>query len=70
MIRFLSDYHKGQPYTSDEKVKDFIKWMKTQHEADVKRKITIGGYHPYPQTPATFAKYCSDNKGLFSNYTF
>ncbi|XP_073455399.1 RPA-related protein RADX isoform X1 [Aquarana catesbeiana] len=59
---FISNYHKGQPYTSDEKVKDFIKWMKTQNEADFQRKITIGGYHPYPQTPATFDKYCSDNK--------
>ncbi|KAM5145356.1 RPA-related protein RADX isoform 2-T2 [Mantella aurantiaca] len=59
---FISKYHKGQTYTSDEKVKDFIKWMRTQHEADVKKKITIGGYHPYPQTPETFAKYCSCHK--------
>ncbi|XP_018413982.1 PREDICTED: uncharacterized protein CXorf57 homolog [Nanorana parkeri] len=59
---FITEYHKGQPYTSDQKVKDFVDWMKTQDEADFQRKITIGGYHPYPQTPATFAKYCSDNK--------
>ncbi|XP_063793431.1 RPA-related protein RADX isoform X2 [Pseudophryne corroboree] len=59
---YISGYHKGQLYTSDEKVKAFINWMKTQNESDVKRKVTIGGYHPYPQTPATFTKYCNDTK--------
>ncbi|XP_075040368.1 RPA-related protein RADX [Mixophyes fleayi] len=59
---YTSGYHKGKLYTSDEKVRDFINWMRTQNEADVKRKVTIGGYHLYPQPPATFAKYCNDIK--------
>ncbi|XP_056395163.1 RPA-related protein RADX isoform X2 [Hyla sarda] len=59
---FINGYHKGQPYTSDEKVKSYIKWMKTQHEAEIGKKMTIGGYHPYPPTPSTFAKFCNDRK--------
>ncbi|XP_072287490.1 RPA-related protein RADX isoform X2 [Pyxicephalus adspersus] len=59
---FKNDYHKRQPYRTDEKVQDFIKWSKTHREADYRGIVTIGGYHPYPQTPTTFAKYCGDNK--------
>ncbi|XP_075691981.1 RPA-related protein RADX isoform X2 [Rhinoderma darwinii] len=59
---FITGHHKGQPYTSDEKVKNFIKWMKTQNEAEIKKKTKIGGYHPYPQTPSTFAKFCNERK--------
>ncbi|CAH2315044.1 Hypothetical predicted protein [Pelobates cultripes] len=59
---FISGHHKGQPYISDRKVRNFISWMKTQNEAEVKKKVMIGGYHPFPLTPATFTKYCNENK--------
>ncbi|XP_066437868.1 RPA-related protein RADX isoform X2 [Eleutherodactylus coqui] len=59
---FITGHHKGQPYTSDEKVKNYIKWMRTQNEAEIEKKTTIGGYNPYPPTPSTFAKFCNDRK--------
>ncbi|KAM4696100.1 RPA-related protein RADX [Rhinophrynus dorsalis] len=59
---FISGYHRGQPYITDTKVKNFIAWMRTQSEVDLSKKTVIGGYHPYPLTPDTFPKYCRDNK--------
>ncbi|XP_068107153.1 RPA-related protein RADX isoform X2 [Hyperolius riggenbachi] len=59
---FISGHHKAQPYLTDEKVKHFIAWMKSQRESEFKRKVSIGGYHPYPHTADTFAKFCGDNK--------
>ncbi|KAM8952894.1 RPA-related protein RADX [Pelodytes ibericus] len=59
---FISGHHKGQPYINDHKVKNFIKWMRTQKEAEVKRKVVIGGYLPYPLTPGTFSKYCNASR--------
>ncbi|KAM3910631.1 RPA-related protein RADX [Leptodactylus fuscus] len=59
---FITGHHKGQPYISDEKVKNYIKWTKTQNEAEIKRKTSIGGYNPYPLIPSTFAKFCNDRK--------
>ncbi|XP_075179933.1 LOW QUALITY PROTEIN: RPA-related protein RADX [Anomaloglossus baeobatrachus] len=59
---FITGHHLGQPYRSDAKVKNYIKWMRTQNEAEFKKKTAIGGYHPYPPTPTTFAKYCNDRK--------
>ncbi|MEE6496857.1 hypothetical protein FKM82_002508 [Ascaphus truei] len=59
---FISGCHKGQPYTTDHRVKRFIDWIRTQREADLMKKTVIGGYHPHPVTPATFSQYCKDNK--------
>ncbi|XP_044161268.1 RPA-related protein RADX isoform X1 [Bufo gargarizans] len=59
---FITGHHKGQPYTSDEKVKNYIKWMKTQNEAEIGQKTSIGGYHPYPPIPSTFSKFLNDRK--------
>lgn len=59
---FITGHHKGQPYTRDEKVKKYIKWINTQNESAIKKKLTIGGYHPYPPTPSTFSKFCHDRK--------
>ncbi|XP_069799048.1 RPA-related protein RADX [Dendropsophus ebraccatus] len=59
---FITGYHIGQPYRSDEKVKNYIKWTKTQNEAEIRKKTTIGGYQPYPPIPSTFAKFCNDRK--------
>nr|DBA20966.1 TPA: hypothetical protein GDO54_017694 [Pyxicephalus adspersus] len=53
-------WHRGTEQQGN--VSDFIKWSKTHREADYRGIVTIGGYHPYPQTPTTFAKYCGDNK--------
>ncbi|XP_073497293.1 RPA-related protein RADX isoform X3 [Phyllobates terribilis] len=59
---FITGHHEGQPYVSDKKVRNFIKWMKTKNEEEFNKKTTIGGYHPYPPTPPTFAKFCNDRK--------
>ncbi|KAG8448161.1 hypothetical protein GDO86_015305 [Hymenochirus boettgeri] len=58
---FVTGHHKGQPYIRDNKVKQFIEWMKTQSEADLLKKMVIGGYQPFPLTPETFSQYCKNN---------
>ncbi|KGL96705.1 Uncharacterized protein CXorf57, partial [Charadrius vociferus] len=59
---FITGWHKGQPYTKDTKVKNFIQWIKTQSEADQMKKTVIGGYYPFPRPPNNFLKYCKNNK--------
>ncbi|XP_065702427.1 RPA-related protein RADX isoform X2 [Patagioenas fasciata] len=59
---FITGWHKGQPYTKDTKVKNFIQWTKTQSEADQMKKTVIGGYYPLPRPPNNFLKYCKNNK--------
>ncbi|XP_010144333.1 PREDICTED: uncharacterized protein CXorf57 homolog, partial [Buceros rhinoceros silvestris] len=59
---FITGWHKGQPYTKDTKVKNFIQWTKTQNEADQMKKTVIGGYYPFPRPPNNFLKYCKNNK--------
>uniref|UniRef100_A0A8C3I6R4 RPA1 related single stranded DNA binding protein, X-linked n=1 Tax=Chrysemys picta bellii TaxID=8478 RepID=A0A8C3I6R4_CHRPI len=59
---FITGWHKGQPYTRDAKVKNFIQWIKTQSEADQMKKTVIGGYCPFPPAPNSFLKYCKNNK--------
>ncbi|XP_009945285.1 PREDICTED: uncharacterized protein CXorf57 homolog, partial [Leptosomus discolor] len=59
---FITGWHKGQPYTKDTKVKNFIQWTKTQSEADQMKKTVIGGYYPFPRPPNNFLKYCKNNK--------
>uniref|UniRef100_A0A8C2U9B7 RPA1 related single stranded DNA binding protein, X-linked n=2 Tax=Coturnix japonica TaxID=93934 RepID=A0A8C2U9B7_COTJA len=59
---FITGWHKGQPYTKDTKVKNFIQWTRTQSEANQMRKTVIGGYYPFPRPPNSFLKYCKSNK--------
>uniref|UniRef100_A0A8C3VDT1 RPA1 related single stranded DNA binding protein, X-linked n=1 Tax=Catharus ustulatus TaxID=91951 RepID=A0A8C3VDT1_CATUS len=59
---FITGWHKGQPYTKDAKVKNFIQWMKSQSEADQIKKTVIGGYYPFPRPPDSFLKYCKNNE--------
>uniref|UniRef100_A0A803YEH3 RPA1 related single stranded DNA binding protein, X-linked n=1 Tax=Meleagris gallopavo TaxID=9103 RepID=A0A803YEH3_MELGA len=59
---FITGWHKGQPYTKDTKVKNFIQWTRTQSEANQMRKTVIGGYYPFPRPPNNFLKYCKNNK--------
>ncbi|KFV48851.1 Uncharacterized protein CXorf57, partial [Gavia stellata] len=59
---FITGWHKGQPYTKDTKVKNFIQWTKTQSEADQMKKTVIGGYYPFPRPPNNFLKYCKNSK--------
>ncbi|NXT70060.1 RADX protein, partial [Chaetops frenatus] len=54
---FITGWHKGQPYTKDAKVKNFIQWTKLQSEADQIKKTVIGGYYPFPRPPDSFLKY-------------
>lgn len=59
---FITGWHKGQPYTKDAKVKNFIQWTKSQSEADQLKKTIIGGYYPFPRPPDSFLKYCKNNE--------
>lgn len=70
IIFVLKGCHKGQPYTRDTKVKNFIHWTKTQSEADQMKKTVIGGYYPLPRPPNSFLKYCKSNKGIVLSSIF
>ncbi|OBS79135.1 hypothetical protein A6R68_18459 [Neotoma lepida] len=54
--RMFINGHRGQPYTSDTKVKNFIQWVKRKTDSEVNNNV-IGGYYPYPPVPETFSKY-------------
>uniref|UniRef100_A0A8C8ZNT6 RPA1 related single stranded DNA binding protein, X-linked n=1 Tax=Prolemur simus TaxID=1328070 RepID=A0A8C8ZNT6_PROSS len=54
--------HKGQPYTYDAKVKNFIQWIKTKTDSGEVMNTVIGGYYPFPPVPETFSKYSSSVK--------
>ena len=70
VIFVLKGWHKGQPYTKDTKVKNFIQWTKTQNEADQMKKTVIGGYYPFPRPPNDFLKYCKNSKGIVPSNIF
>ncbi|KAH0630845.1 hypothetical protein JD844_004144 [Phrynosoma platyrhinos] len=59
---FITGWHKGQPYTKDTKVKNFIQWIKTQKEVSHMERMAMGGYYPFPPVPDTFLKYCKNIK--------
>ncbi|KAG3272700.1 RPA-related protein RADX isoform X2 [Ictidomys tridecemlineatus] len=54
--------HRGQPYTYDTKVKNFIQWIKTKTDSGEMKNTVIGGYYPYPPVPETFSKYSNSVK--------
>ncbi|XP_057574962.1 RPA-related protein RADX [Hippopotamus amphibius kiboko] len=54
--------NRGQPYTNDTKVKNFIRWIKTKTSAGEMKNTVVGGYYPYPPVPETFSKYSSSVK--------
>uniref|UniRef100_A0A8D1UIR8 RPA-related protein RADX n=1 Tax=Sus scrofa TaxID=9823 RepID=A0A8D1UIR8_PIG len=54
--------HRGQPYTNNTKVKNFIQWIKTKTDSGEVKNTVIGGYYPYPPVPETFSKYSSSVK--------
>ncbi|XP_046529725.1 RPA-related protein RADX [Equus quagga] len=53
---------RGQPYTNDPKVKNFIQWIKAKTDSGELKNTVIGGYYPYPPVPETFSKYSSSLK--------
>ncbi|GCB73531.1 hypothetical protein scyTo_0002611 [Scyliorhinus torazame] len=65
----ISGRHKGQPYTQNEKVQGFIRWIKGQQEKDVMKRSVIGGYYSYPPAPNLFQDYCKnlDAEALFTS---
>ncbi|KAJ1197930.1 hypothetical protein NDU88_001774 [Pleurodeles waltl] len=67
---FITGFHKGQPYITNEKVKRFIRWTKTQTEAELLEKSAIGGYYHFPLAPDTFSLYNKDSKDEISFSTF
>ncbi|KAM9847244.1 RPA-related protein RADX [Aulostomus maculatus] len=60
---FVTGYHKGQPYVSDPRVKDFIRWTKTLKDNDILRGTAVGGYYCYPHAPRIFTQTTADASG-------
>ncbi|XP_066570872.1 RPA-related protein RADX isoform X2 [Amia ocellicauda] len=57
---FITGHHKGQPYLSDPRVKSFIQWTKTQSDAEVLKKTSIGGHYYFPPSPPVFTQTIRD----------
>nr|XP_019940854.1 PREDICTED: uncharacterized protein CXorf57 homolog isoform X1 [Paralichthys olivaceus] len=57
---FITGYHKGQPYVSDIRVKDFIQWTKTLKDNVVLQKTAVGGHYCYPCPPNVFTQSMAD----------
>ncbi|XP_024121533.1 RPA-related protein RADX isoform X4 [Oryzias melastigma] len=53
---FITGYHKGQPYVSDPRVKNFIQWTKTLKDNAVLQKTAVGGHYSYPHSPPMFVQ--------------
>lgn len=53
---FITGYHKGQPYVSDQRVKSFIQWARIQKEDEIIQRTAVGGYYCYPHLPKTFTQ--------------
>ncbi|XP_023260445.1 RPA-related protein RADX [Seriola lalandi dorsalis] len=57
---FITGYHKGQPYVSDLRVKNFIQWTKTLKDNVVLKKTAVGGHYCYPCPPKMFTQSMAD----------
>ncbi|KAG7274137.1 hypothetical protein CRUP_011472 [Coryphaenoides rupestris] len=44
----MTGYHRGQPYVSEPRVKDFIRWTKTLKDEAVLERTVVGGHYCYP----------------------
>nr|XP_034969535.1 RPA-related protein RADX [Zootoca vivipara] len=55
----ISEWHKGQPYEKEGRVKSVAQWMRTQQEPSHMKETFMGGYYPLPPAPDTFLKYCN-----------
>uniref|UniRef100_A0A8C5A4U1 Uncharacterized protein n=1 Tax=Gadus morhua TaxID=8049 RepID=A0A8C5A4U1_GADMO len=52
----LLGHHRGQPYVSDPRVKEFIRWTKTLKDGAVLDKTLVGGHYCYPPAPPVFTQ--------------
>ncbi|XP_051882510.1 RPA-related protein RADX-like [Pristis pectinata] len=59
---FITGYHKGRPYTTDNTVKRFLHWAKLQDEKDFLRRSLVGGYYSSPLLPSNFKTYSQNMK--------
>ncbi|KAJ3589671.1 hypothetical protein NHX12_010514 [Muraenolepis orangiensis] len=53
---FITGGHRGQPYVSDPRVKDFLRWSKTLKDEAVLEKTAMGGYYSYPPAAPAFTQ--------------
>ncbi|XP_030217051.1 RPA-related protein RADX isoform X2 [Gadus morhua] len=53
---FITGHHRGQPYVSDPRVKEFIRWTKTLKDGAVLDKTLVGGHYCYPPAPPVFTQ--------------
>lgn len=59
----MTGCHKGQPYVSEPRVKDFIRWTKTLKDEAVLRRTAVGGYYRYPPAPPVLTQPLESGSG-------
>ncbi|XP_053230669.1 RPA-related protein RADX [Podarcis raffonei] len=55
---FICEWHRGQPYENEVRVRSIIHWKRTQEGSSHANETFIGGYYPLPPAPDTFLKCC------------
>ena len=68
----LTGHHRGQPYVSDPRVKEFIRWTKTLKDGAVLDKTLVGGHYCYPPPPPLLPQppHNGSGEGNFWTRTF
>ncbi|XP_059819422.1 RPA-related protein RADX-like [Hypanus sabinus] len=62
---YITGYHKGRPYRTDNTVKRFLNWAKLQNEKDFLESSLVGGYYSFPPLPSSFLTYIQNMKADF-----
>ncbi|XP_072120677.1 RPA-related protein RADX-like, partial [Mobula birostris] len=61
---YITGYHKGRPYRTDNTVKRFLHWAKLQNEKDFLESSLVGGYYSFPPLPSSFLTYIQNMKAV------
>ncbi|XP_072898023.1 RPA-related protein RADX-like [Hemitrygon akajei] len=61
---YITGYHKGRPYRTDNTVKRFLNWAKLQNEKDFLESSLVGGYYSFPPLPSSFLTYIQNMKAI------
>jgi len=59
----MTGYHRGQPYVSEPRVKDFIRWTKTLKDEAVLERTLVGGHYCYPPAPPALTQPLESGSG-------
>lgn len=59
----MTGYHRGQPYVSEPRVMNFIRWTKTLKDEAVLERTLVGGHYCYPPAPPVLTQPLESGSG-------